>query len=141
MWIITILFWLNSNSINLYNALCSIDHKLRFWKKPTWLIVCVFLGFKIVELHTTWFLFFSLSSFFIIKFEMKQRLAENLFLFCEILFWCKGKIFFRRERKRLKYFKWSYWFLNSKTRWHKKTFLRKWLKPLSWFTVKILKDN
>lgn len=64
MWIITILFWLNSNSINLYNALCSIDHKLRFWKKPTWFIVCVFLGFKIVELHTTWFLFLSLFFFY-----------------------------------------------------------------------------
>lgn len=44
------------------------------------------------------FFFFPL----IIKFEMRQRLAECLFLFCEIVFWCKGKMLFRRERKREK---------------------------------------
>ena len=33
----------------------------------------------------------------IIKFEMSERLAESLFLFFEILFWCKGNMFLRTE--------------------------------------------
>lgn len=91
----------------------------------------------------TWTLFdsyiFFLFFLLIIKFDMRQRLAESFLLFFEILFWCKDKMFFRRERKRereIKYFKWSYCFLSSRTRLLKKTLWRKWLKSLSSFTVK-----